>query len=81
MSRLPMEAIATFGYDWYQDIAEGMTGLHLASLLKLPSVIDRILEVYDGSLDTQDARGRTAMHLCATRDQQGAIKSLLDAGS
>ena len=76
-----MHAIVSFGHDWYQDIAEGMTGLHLASLLKLPSVIEKVLEDYNGSLDAQDAKGRTALHLCTAQNQQECIQSLLNAGA
>ena len=76
-----MEAISYFGHDWYQDVAVDMTGLHLASLLKLPCVIEKLLCDYTGSLDAQDAGGRTALYICSDRDLPRGVELLLDAGA
>ena len=74
-------AISSFKYPWYQDIAEGMTGLHLTSLLKLPSVIETLLNGYSVPLDAQDGKGRTALYICSARDLVSGVELLLDAGA
>ena len=76
-----LDAISSFDPHWYQDVTKGMTGLHLASLLKLSPVIEMLLDGYSGSLDAHDAKGRTALTLCAARDHKRGVKFLLDAGA